>query len=98
MKEEKKGDWVKFRTKFQGVDIDAFKNTKTGEEYFDPDQAEKILLFNKLKERIFTTIAGKIQSNIIIRLPVEVSTSLAIKKGEEVKIKIEDRHKLMLEI
>lgn len=95
---EKKNGWVKYKSKFQGFDIDAFKNTKTGEEYFDPDQAENILLFNKLREKSFKTKAGKIQSNIIIRLPVEVSNSLNIKKGEKVNIRVEGRNKLVLEI
>ena len=98
MKSEKGSDWVKYRTKFQGIEIDAFKNTKTGEEYFDPEQAEQILEFNKLRNKLFKTIAGQIQSNIIIRLPVEVSNSLNIKKGEEVKIKIESKKKILLEV
>lgn len=98
MKKNKKGGWIKYRTKFQGFDIDAFKNKKTGEEYFDPEQAEKILVFNKLRNKIFKVKIGKIQSNFIIRLPVEISESLDIKKGEEAKLKIEDRDKILLEV
>lgn len=61
---KKKDSWVKYRTKFQGFEIDAFKNTKTGDEYFDPDQAERILIFNKLRDKSFKTKAGKKKSRL----------------------------------
>lgn len=94
----KKGDWVKYKTKFQGFDIDAFKNKKTGEEYFDPEQAERILVFNKLRKKLFKVKVGKIQSNLIIRLPVEISESLNIKKGEEARLKVEDEETIVVEV
>ncbi|HLD83716.1 MAG TPA: hypothetical protein VI979_02580 [archaeon] len=94
---EKKEGRIRYKAKFQGFEIDAFRNANTGEEFYDPKQAERILVFNKLRNKMFRTTAGQIQNNIIW-LRVEVSKAVGIKKGEEVKIKIEDTHKISIEV
>lgn len=75
--------------KFNEFRIGGWK-CKCGEIYYNPEQAQKILLLNRLKKEIIKAKLGKIRSNLILRLPRDVETVLGLEKGEEVLIKIED--------
>jgi len=61
-----------------------------GEIYYNPGQAQKILLLNKLKKDAIRAKLGKIRSNLILRLPKDIETALDLEKGEDVLIKVED--------
>ena len=74
---------------FNGYKISGWSCT-CGEEYYDPIEAQKILLLNKIKKEQIRTKLGKIRSNLILRLPKDVELALNLEKGEEVEIKIED--------
>ena len=76
--------------KFNEYRIDGWK-CSCGEAYFNPEQAEKILLINKLKKQVIRAKLGRIRSNLILRLPKDIETALNLKKGEEVLIKLEGR-------
>ena len=75
--------------KFNEYKIDGWK-CACGEIYFNPEQAQKVLLLNKLKKEVIRAKLGKIRSNLILRLPKDVETALGLEKGEEVIIKVED--------
>lgn len=85
----------KARLSFQGVEIDGWR-CKCGEEYFNPEQAERILLLNKLKDESFEVAIGKSRSNLIIRIPAKVQAALGLEPGKTVKLKVEDAKKLGL--
>ncbi|MBI5252812.1 MAG: hypothetical protein HY930_00205 [Euryarchaeota archaeon] len=80
---------------FQGVEIDGWR-CKCGEEYFNPEQAERILLLNKLKGESFEVTLGRSRSNLIIRIPTKVQAALGLEPGKTVKLKVEDAKKLGL--
>jgi hypothetical protein len=61
-----------------------------GETYYDPAQAQKILLLNKLKKEAIKTKLGQIRSNLILRLPKGVEDALGLQKGKSVLIQVED--------
>jgi hypothetical protein len=46
-----------------------------GEKYYDPEQAQKILLLNKLKKESIRAKLGKVRSNLILRLPKDVESA-----------------------
>src|SRR3989338_10989785 len=69
--------------------IDGWK-CSCGEVYYNSEQAEKVLLLNKLKKKAMRTKLGKIRSNLILRLPKDVENALGLENGKEVIIKIED--------
>ena len=62
-----------------------------GEIYYNPEQAQKILLLNKLQKETIRAKLGKIQSNLILRLPKNIEYVLDLEKGEDVLIKIEGK-------
>lgn len=76
--------------KFNEYKIDGWK-CSCGESYYNPEQAQKILLLNKLKKEIIRTKLGRIRSNLILRLPKDVEQALDLSKGEEVLIRVEDK-------
>jgi len=75
--------------RFNEYEIDGF-TCSCGEVFFDPDQAQKILLLNKLKTHKIKAKLGRIKSNLILRLPKDVETALNLEKGEEVTLRIAD--------
>ena len=62
-----------------------------GEVYYEPEQAQKILLLNKLKKETIRAKLGRIRSNLILRLPRDVESALNLQKGGEVLIQIEGK-------
>ena len=76
--------------KFNEYKIDGWK-CSCGEVYYNPEQAQKILLLNKLKKESIRAKLGKIRSNLILRLPKDVETALDLEKGEDVLIKVEGK-------
>lgn len=62
-----------------------------GEIYYDPEQAQRILLLNKLRKEQLCAKLGKIKSNLIIRVPRELESALRLKKGEDVIIKVQGK-------
>jgi len=61
-----------------------------GEVYFNPEQAQKILLLNRLKREVIKARLGRTRSNLILRLPRDVEVALDFHQGEEVLLKVED--------
>ncbi len=92
MKCKKCGKSMKYTKgiKFNEYKIDGWR-CSCGEVYYNPEQAQKILLLNKLKKEVIKAKLGKIRSNLILRLPKDVEYALGLEKGEDVFIKIEDQ-------
>lgn len=81
---------------FQGIEIDGWK-CSCGEEYFNPEQAERILLLNKILSKKYESKLGQIRSNLIIRIPAELAEALNLRKGEKISIKAEGSKILHIE-
>jgi hypothetical protein len=86
----------KTKLRFQGTDIDGWK-CSCGEEYFDPEQAQRILLLNKILSKEYKIKLGQIRSNLIIRIPAELAEALDLHKGENILIKAEGSNKILIE-
>jgi transposase-like protein len=85
----------KSNLKFNQYELSGWKCKNCGETYFNPEQAEKILLINKLKKQIIKAKLGRIRSNLIIRLPKDIEEVLGLKKGKEVSLEL-DENKLII--
>lgn len=81
---------------FQGQPIDGWK-CKCGEEYFEPEQAQKILLLNQVKKENFQVKVGKVRSNLILRIPKRIADALELKDGEVVTLKVEGRQDILIQ-
>lgn len=75
--------------KFNEYKIDGWK-CSCGEVYYNPEQAQKVLLLNKLKKEVIRAKLGRIRSNLILRLPKDLERALNLEKGEDVLIKVEN--------
>lgn len=76
--------------KFNEYKIEGWK-CSCGEIYYNPEQAQKILLLNRLKKEAIRAKLGKIRSNLILRLPKDIEYALGLEKGKDVLIRVEDR-------
>ncbi len=85
------------KLRFQNKILDGWKCANCGEEYFEPLEAEKILLLNKLQKSGFDVKLGQIKSNLIVRIPKEAQKALNLHKGEILKLKVASPHKIELE-
>ena len=87
---EKNMEYIK-SLPFNESKIDGFKCKSCGQIFFDPEQAQNILLLNKLKKEKFKAKLGRVKSNLILRLPKDIEAALNFQKGEEVVLKIENK-------
>lgn len=84
------------KLRFQGAEIDGWK-CSCGEECFDPEQAQRILLLNKILTKEYKVKLGQIRSNLIVRIPTELAEALGLHKGEKVLLRAEGEKKLHIE-
>ena len=77
------------KLKFQGYDIEGWK-CECGERYYDPEQAQRILSLNKMKDKPIEIKLNRIRSNLILRIPTAVEQVLDLKESKSIKLKIVD--------
>lgn len=83
------------RMKFNEYEIDGWK-CSCGEIYYVPEQAQRVLLLNKLKKINYHLKLNEVKSNLILRIPKEISFVLGLKNGDELNLKLKDKGKLVL--
>ncbi|MFA4820405.1 MAG: hypothetical protein WC613_05620 [Candidatus Aenigmatarchaeota archaeon] len=81
----------------EGMKVRSWKCTKCDEIVLHPDDAQKMLVFNKIKHGIPVKI-GTLGESLIMRFPKEVAEFYKISKGGEVVIRAEDTKKLKLDL
>lgn len=82
--------------RFNGYVTDGWKCSSCKEEYYNPERAEKILLINKLKKHKFYLKLTQVKSNLILRIPKEVSEALNLRKGEKVEFGLKDAKEIVI--
>lgn len=76
----------------EGMPIRTWECKKCKETVLHPEDAQKMLVFNKLKQGIPIKI-GKLGEALMMRLPKEVTQFYHIEKGEDVILKAEGEHR-----
>ncbi len=84
------------KTSFQGIIIDGWKCAKCGEVYYDPGQAQRILLLHKLEHEELEAKLGRVKSNLILRIPRAVEAGLGLKEGEKIRLRVRNATELTL--
>lgn len=83
----KKAKYVE-HLKFNGIDIDGWLCGSCGEKYYNPEKAQQILALNKLMKQTFELTLSQIKSNLVLRIPKEVSDALHLQKGEKIEFRL----------
>lgn len=83
------------KLKLEGFQIRAWKCGKCGETLLNPEDAQKMLVFNKLKKGLPVKV-GSLGRSLILRIPKEVAVFYNISKGNWVSIHAEDLNSLKL--
>src|SRR4030042_1167710 len=76
--------------------LDGWECRYCREVYFDPEQAQRILILNKLKNKSFKMKVNKVRSNQIIRLPKEIS--LILNNPKEINLRLINEKEAILSI
>ena len=82
--------------KFNSYDIGGWKCDSCGEIYYDPEKAERILMLNKLKKHKYSLKLSQVKSNLVLRIPKEVSDLLNLRKGGEVEFSLKDTNEMII--
>lgn len=90
------GHMKKGFVKMEGMKVRAWKCVKCGETDLHPEDAQRMLVLNKMKHGIPVKV-GELGESLIIRFPKEVAEFYNISKGEEVTLKAGNK-KLELEL
>ena len=85
------GEKMEFKQdlKFNGFPIKGWKCMSCGEAYYDPEEAQRVLVLSQLKKEILVVKLGRSRDNLIIRVPKKVERALHLEKGENVNLKVE---------
>ena len=86
----------KLDLRFNGNKIDGWRCNSCEEEYYNPQKAEKILMLNKLRKESFDLKLNKIRSNLIIRIPAKISSSLDFHNGDKVELKLTKNNEIVI--
>ncbi|MFA5246359.1 MAG: hypothetical protein WC408_00525 [Candidatus Micrarchaeia archaeon] len=84
------------KTTFQGMSISGWKCAKCGEIYYDPAQAQRILVLHKLEHEELKAKLGRVKSNLILRIPKAVEECLGLKEGEKIRLKVRNSTEVTL--
>ena len=82
---------------FEGTRVRGWECNKCNESVLHPDDAQKVLILNKLKRGI-TIKVGELGNSLIMRIPKEVAEFYKISKGEALKLKVENLKRMEIEI
>lgn len=93
------GSWAKqTKLKLEGFEVRGWKCKKCGMEFVHPEDAQRILVLNKLRKQAVEVKIGMLGSNQIIRFPKEVSTALNVHSGDTALINIAGKDKFEVQI
>lgn len=81
--------------KFNQYRIDGWR-CSCGESYFDPVQAQHILLLNKIRNQKFRLKLNLVRSNLILRIPKEVGEALNLRNGAAVEFSLDDLDRIVI--
>lgn len=81
----------------EGMKVRVWKCTKCKEIVLHPEDAQKMLVFNKIRHGIPVKI-GILGESLIMRFPKEVAEFYKISKGDEVILKADKINKLELDV
>lgn len=81
---------------FNKVQIDGWVCGSCGETYYNPEMAQQILVLNKLMKQTFQLTLSRIKSNLVLRIPKEVSDSLNLHKGEKIAFQLRSPKEMVL--
>ena len=81
----------------EGFKVRCWECIKCKETLLHPEDAQKMLVFNKLRRGLSVKI-GKLGSSLIIRFPKEVIDFYNVSKGEKITLKVGNKKNLEMEL
>jgi len=90
------GKWARpAKLRFEGYEVRGWR-CACGEEYFHPDDAERLLLMNKARREKMQTKVSKVGNSYSVRIPKAIVDALKL-KGKVLTISIEPKRLILNE-
>jgi len=87
----------KKRFKLEGILVRGWKCKKCHETILHPEDAQRVLVLNKLKAGIPVKV-GELGSSLIVRLPKQIAEYYHIKAGKIVSLGVSGKHTIAIKI
>ncbi len=88
---------AKTKVTIQGMPIRAWECKKCKETVLHPEDAQKMLVYNKLRQGIPVKV-GMLGEALMVRLPKELAQFYNIEKGKDLVLKAESRSKFEVKV
>ncbi len=83
------------KVEFNGYIIDGWR-CECGEEFLDPEQSQRILLTNKLKQQLFSAEITQLGSELVLPIPNVIINALKLGSGSKMSISFQDMEHIIL--
>lgn len=83
--------------RMEGFKVRGWKCNVCGEEAFHGEDAEIYLLYKKLQKEPAKAKVGVLGKSTILRIKKEIAETLGLKKGSELKIRIDPPRRVIIE-
>jgi hypothetical protein len=91
------GEWTEPKEfNLNGFRIRGSECPACGEAYFNPEDANQALIYNKLKNETLTGKIAKSGNSIVVRLPKKLVDALNLTAGSTVTLQLEDPRTLKI--
>jgi ribosomal protein S27AE len=84
--------------KMEGLKVRGSECPKCGEIYFNSEDANRLLIFNKIRHEIMSGKVTKAGNSYVLRLPKKLVDALGLTVGSELEISLDSPTKIVLTI
>lgn len=86
------GNWAKeVVSKIGDFTVKAWRCDICKEEYIDTEDAQRILLFNKLKNQVYKVTVEVHDDNYVLQIPKKIAEVIGIHQGELTTLKLTNK-------
>ncbi len=82
--------------RLEGIKVRGSECPKCGETYFNSEDANRALIFNKIKHELMGGIVAKAGNSYVLRLPKELVNALGLSVGRTIDIRLDSPTEVVL--
>jgi len=82
--------------RLEGIKVRGSECPKCGEAYFNSEDANRALIYNKIKHEIMSGKVAKAGNSYVLRLPKKLVSALGLSVGRTIDIKLDSPTEVVL--
>ena len=84
--------------RLEGIKVRGSECPKCGEAYFNSEDANKALIYNKIKHEIMSGKVAKAGNSYVLRLPKKLVIALGLSEGRTIPIRLDSPTEVVLSV